>query len=94
MAGIINTENYENMMNALIAFAQRTEAAGESLINYCASAGTVLPSNDAVIDKIISGARASAIKYKQVATGALRIAAEINQDLEKMQQEDAIWSKD
>lgn len=94
MAGIINTENYENMMNALTAFAQRTLLAGENLKNYCASAGTVLPSHDSAIANIISGARDSAIKYKQVAAGALRIASEINQDLEKAQQEDAIWSQD
>lgn len=91
MAGIANPENYENMINALMQFAQRTEAAGDALIGYCASAGTVLPTNDAAIGKIVSGARTSAIKYKQIAGGAKRIASEIYQDLEGLKKEQSIW---
>ena len=92
MAGVVNQANYESMMHALEAFAQRTELASNNLINYCASAATVLPSNDAAVEKIISDAKASATSYLQIANGARSIRNMMQRDLDKISEERKVWN--
>ena len=94
MANEIRKENYAAMINALNTFAGSvTTSASEmqSLASVCASA---LSGEDKAAGEIYKKIRDCQLKYAEAAQQARAIAASMQEELDRAQEEDNVWAED
>lgn len=94
MASRADEQNYNDMIQALAAFATTVEAKSDELQSLAGSCQAQLQSEDAAVIGINRQIRDAQKKYLACAKKALGIAKAMQQELEGHKKEDEIWAEE
>lgn len=94
MAERIRESNYQSMLEALYNFVGRVNTISSNMQSLALVASSALEEEDTAVPAIYKQVRDCTLKYSNLTSEALAIAANISEELEMAKEENTVWSDD